>query len=54
MLSNWQAELPAGVVNVLPGFGPTAGAAISEHPDIDYVHFTGSVKVSKHNKTIYI
>lgn len=28
---------PAGVINVLPGFGPTAGAAIAHHPDIQKV-----------------
>ena len=32
-----EAGFPAGVVNVLAGFGPTAGAAISEHLDVDKV-----------------
>jgi len=36
---------PAGVVNILPGYGPTAGAAISSHMDIDKVAFTGSTQV---------
>ena len=30
-----EAGFPDGVVNVVPGFGPTAGAAIAEHPDIN-------------------
>uniref|UniRef100_A0A8C9W315 Aldehyde dehydrogenase 1 family, member A3 n=1 Tax=Scleropages formosus TaxID=113540 RepID=A0A8C9W315_SCLFO len=38
---------PPGVVNILPGFGPTAGAAISSHMDIDKVAFTGSTEVGK-------
>jgi len=40
-----EAGFPAGVVNVLSGFGPTAGAAISEHLDVDKVAFTGSTEV---------
>ena len=40
-----QAGFPAGVVNVVNGRGPTAGAAISEHMDINKVAFTGSVEV---------
>ncbi|XP_014486386.1 PREDICTED: retinal dehydrogenase 1-like [Dinoponera quadriceps] len=40
-----EAGIPAGVVNVIPGYGPTAGAAISEHPDIRKVAFTGSTEV---------
>jgi len=42
-----EAGFPPGVVNVIPGFGPTAGAAISEHMDIDKVAFTGSTEVGK-------
>jgi aldehyde dehydrogenase (NAD+) len=42
-----EAGFPAGVFNVISGFGPTAGAAISEHPDIDKVAFTGSTEVGK-------
>ena len=38
---------PAGVVNVVPGFGPTAGAAITSHPNIDKVAFTGSTNVGR-------
>lgn len=40
-----EAEFPPGVLNVIPGYGPTAGAAISSHMDIDKVAFTGSVEV---------
>ncbi len=36
-----EAGIPDGVINVLPGFGPTAGAAIVKHPGIDKVAFTG-------------
>jgi aldehyde dehydrogenase (NAD+) len=39
------AGFPPGVVNILPGFGPTAGAAIANHMDIDKVAFTGSTEV---------
>lgn len=42
-----EAGFPAGVVNVVPGYGPTAGAAISSHPRIRKVAFTGSVEVGK-------
>ncbi|EGW02516.1 Retinal dehydrogenase 1 [Cricetulus griseus] len=38
---------PPGVVNIVPGYGPTAGAAISSHMDIDKVAFTGSTQVGK-------
>jgi len=40
-----EAGFPAGVVNILPGYGPTAGAAITWHHDIDKVAFTGSTEV---------
>jgi aldehyde dehydrogenase (NAD+) len=36
-----EAGLPDGVLNVVPGYGPTAGAALSEHMDVDKVAFTG-------------
>ncbi len=42
-----EAGVPEGVVNILPGFGPTAGAAIAAHPGIDKVAFTGSTEVGK-------
>jgi phenylacetaldehyde dehydrogenase len=41
-----EAGLPAGVVNIVTGFGD-AGAAISAHPDVDKVAFTGSTEVGK-------
>ena len=40
-----EAGFPAGVVNILPGFGPTAGAAMARHMDVDKVAFTGSTEV---------
>jgi aldehyde dehydrogenase (NAD+) len=40
-----EAGFPAGVVNILPGYGPTAGGAIARHMDIDKVAFTGSTEV---------
>lgn len=40
-----EAGLPAGVLNVVPGFGETAGQAIGRHRDIDVVSFTGSTEV---------
>jgi len=42
-----EAGFPEGVVNVVPGFGPTAGAAIAHHGDVDKVAFTGSTAVGK-------
>lgn len=42
-----EAGVPPGVVNVITGFGETAGAAISSHPDIDKVAFTGSTEVGR-------
>jgi len=36
-----EADIPDGVINVVTGFGPTAGAAITSHMDIDKVAFTG-------------
>ena len=40
-----EAGIPEGVLNILPGFGETAGQAIGRHPDIDVVSFTGSTEV---------
>ncbi|HEY3246525.1 MAG TPA: aldehyde dehydrogenase family protein [Phycisphaerae bacterium] len=40
-----EAGFPPGVVNILPGYGPTAGAAIAKHMDVDKVAFTGSTEV---------
>jgi aldehyde dehydrogenase (NAD+) len=42
-----QADLPPGVVNILPGAGDI-GAAVVEHADVDKVAFTGSTEVGKH------
>ncbi|CAG2058258.1 unnamed protein product, partial [Timema podura] len=42
-----EAGFPAGVINVVPGYGPTAGAAISSHPKINKVAFTGSTEVGR-------
>ena len=42
-----EAGFPAGVVNILSGFGKTAGAAIASHMDIDKVAFTGSTVVGR-------
>lgn len=35
--SVWQAGLPTGVLNVISGFGPTAGAALASHMEVDKV-----------------
>ncbi|XP_020488724.1 aldehyde dehydrogenase 1A1 [Labrus bergylta] len=42
-----EAGFPPGVVNVVPGYGHTAGSAISHHMDIDKIAFTGSTAVGK-------
>jgi phenylacetaldehyde dehydrogenase len=42
-----EAGFPPGVVNIVTGYGETAGAAIAAHPDIDKVAFTGSTEVGK-------
>jgi aldehyde dehydrogenase (NAD+) len=41
-----QAGIPDGVINVVPGYGPTAGGAIVKHPDVDKIAFTGSTEVA--------
>src|SRR3984885_12507350 len=41
------AGFPEGVINIVPGFGETAGAALAAHPDVDKVAFTGSTEVGK-------
>src|SRR5690606_1122944 len=43
-----EAGLPEGVLNVVPGFGETAGQAIGRHMDVDCVTFTGSAEVGKY------
>lgn len=40
-----EVGFPPGVINVVPGYGPTAGAAIAEHPHVNKVAFTGSTEV---------
>jgi aldehyde dehydrogenase (NAD+) len=42
-----KAGVPEGVVNLLTGYGHTAGAAITAHPDVEKVAFTGSTEVGK-------
>ncbi|HEY3686526.1 MAG TPA: aldehyde dehydrogenase family protein [Streptosporangiaceae bacterium] len=42
-----EAGLPPGVVNVVPGYGETAGARLAVHPDVDKVAFTGSTEVGR-------
>ena len=42
-----EAGIPAGVLNIVTGFGETAGAALAAHPDVDKVAFTGSTEVGK-------
>jgi aldehyde dehydrogenase (NAD+) len=42
-----EAGYPQGVINVIPGYGPTAGGAIASHMDVDKVAFTGSTEVGQ-------
>ena len=42
-----EAGVPEGVVNVVPGFGATAGAALAAHPDVDKITFTGSTETGR-------
>ena len=42
-----EAGFPEGVVNIVPGYGETAGAALAAHNDVDKVAFTGSTEVGK-------
>ena len=42
-----EAGVPEGVINLITGYGHTAGAAISAHPDVEKVAFTGSTEVGK-------
>jgi acyl-CoA reductase-like NAD-dependent aldehyde dehydrogenase len=43
-----EAGLPEGVLNVLPGYGETAGQALGRHMDVDMIAFTGSTEVGKY------
>src|SRR5438309_462368 len=42
-----EAGIPDGAVNIVPGYGETAGAALAAHPDVDKIAFTGSTEVGK-------
>ncbi len=42
-----EAGVPNGVVNIITGFGPTAGAALVAHPGVDKIAFTGSTEVGQ-------
>ena len=42
-----EAGFPEGVVNIVPGYGETAGGALAAHPHVDKVAFTGSTEVGK-------
>lgn len=42
-----KAGLPPGVLNVVPGFGPTAGRALVDHPGVNKISFTGSTEIGR-------
>ncbi len=42
-----EVGFPDGVINVVPGYGPTAGAALSSHMDVDKIAFTGETSTGK-------
>ncbi len=42
-----EAGVPDGVVNIVNGYGATAGAALAAHPDVDKIAFTGSTEVGR-------
>ncbi|MCC5794211.1 MAG: aldehyde dehydrogenase family protein [Chromatiales bacterium] len=42
-----KAGFPPGVVNIVPGYGESAGAALAAHPDVDKIAFTGSTEVGR-------
>lgn len=42
-----EAGFPSGALNVVPGFGPTAGSALVKHPGVDAIAFTGSTAVGR-------
>ena len=45
-MANWfeEVDLPPGVVNIVTGFGESAGAPIVNHPEINKIAFTGSIR----------
>ncbi|OCJ10303.1 carnitine dehydratase [Rhizobium sp. AC27/96] len=43
-----EAGFPAGVVNILTGFGPSCGAALARHPKVAHVAFTGGPETARH------
>ncbi|WP_037469958.1 aldehyde dehydrogenase [Sinorhizobium fredii] len=43
-----EAGFPAGVVNIITGFGPSCGAALSRHPKVDHIAFTGGPETARH------
>src|SRR4249919_251573 len=45
-----KAGIPDGVINVVPGYGPTAGAALVRHPGVDKIAFTGEGTTAKINQ----
>lgn len=53
LTANFVAQLikdvgfPPGVVNIVPGYGPTAGAALASHHGVDKVAFTGSTQIGQ-------
>jgi aldehyde dehydrogenase (NAD+) len=42
-----KAGIPDGVINIVPGYGPTAGAALVKHPGVDKIAFTGEYKTAQ-------
>ncbi len=42
-----KAGFPDGVINVVPGYGPTAGAALVKHPNVDKIAFTGEYRTAQ-------
>ena len=42
-----EAGFPKGVINLVPGYGPTAGAALVRHPDVDKIAFTGEYRTAQ-------
>lgn len=49
-----EAGLPKGVINVINGYGETAGVALTHHPDVAKISFTGSAEVSRSNTDNYV